>query len=111
MGDTAHPISLDLNLHPLKIDLGLDNINVCLSLAVTEFPRMRVHLPTKYEFGFGLFGLPVINFSVRGETSLITEDNPPRVFQTVQPEPSQPTDAPIGGSEISAEAPFRVSLS
>jgi hypothetical protein len=118
-GDGRNPIALtadikleplDIKLEPVKIDLGLDNINVCLSLAVTEFPRMQVHLPSKYDFGFSLFGLPVVNFSICGESSLITEDNPPRVFRTVQPDP-QPRGAPDAAPGVSTDTPFRVVLS
>jgi len=104
-GDPNHPIAIDLgldNIHikvdplrltldplritldPMKVDLGLDHVNVCLSLAVTEFPRMRVHVPTRYDFGFSLFGIPVMKFTAGGETVVVTQDNPPRLFQQAE---------------------------
>lgn len=79
---TLDPIQLKLD--PVKVDLGLDNVNVCLSLAITQFPKMRVHVPTKYDFGVCLLGIPLVKFSVSGETMLVTQDNPPRLFQKVQ---------------------------
>lgn len=93
---------LKITLDPIKIDLGLDNINVCLSLALTQLPRMQLHFPTKYDFGFSLLGCQILNFSICGESSFVTEDNPPRVFRKVEPEPrtnpgfvAAPAGAPI----------------
>ena len=73
-------VKVDLGLDNIKVDLGLDNINACLSLAVTEVPRVRVHMPTKSEFGFNLFGKPIFSFTFKGDAMVATEDNPPRVF-------------------------------
>jgi hypothetical protein len=100
-GDPARPIAIDIGLDdiqlkidplniklepvrltvdPLKVDLGLDNVNVCLSLALTQLPRMQLHVPTKYNFGFSLLGVPIVDFGICGETSVVTDDNPPRIF-------------------------------
>jgi hypothetical protein len=99
-GDPKNPIAVDLGLDNVKIDLGLDNINVCLSLGLTEIPRIRLHLPTKYEFGFSLFGLKIFNFIFAGETMLVTEDNPPRLFQRpVAPHTSAQRRADVAESE------------
>ena len=105
VGGGENPIAVDLGLDDINVDLGLDNINVCLSLALTEIPSARVHLPAKYEFGFNLFGVSIFNFNFKGDTALITEDNPPRIFH--QPEELAPpmqgsSDLPYsaGGSDI-----------
>jgi hypothetical protein len=88
-GNPAEPVTIAAGLdnikvsltgnngQPLAVDLGLDKI--CVSLAVTEIPRVRVHVPTRYDFGFCLFGIPIFNFTLAGETMLLTQDNPPRV--------------------------------
>jgi hypothetical protein len=78
---TINPVTIDLGLDNIRADLGLDDINVCLSLAMTQIPNVRVHLPTKYKFGFSLFGVRIVDLSFSGETMLVTEDNPPRIFQ------------------------------
>jgi len=101
---------LEIKLDPVKVDLGLDNINVCLSLAFTQFPRMQLHMPKKYNFGFSLFGLPLIGFSVCGESSFITEDNPPRLFQKGRPDAARAEGFPYP-AEVVREAPYRVILS
>lgn len=97
---------LEVKLDPVKVDLGLDNINVCLSLAFTQFPRMQVHMPKKYDWGFSLFGVPVVGFRVCGESSFVTEDNPPRIFQRTESAPGFSRPAP----DFAQEAPYRVVL-
>lgn len=136
-GDPTRPIALDLgldNIHlkldpltiklepirltldPVKVDLGLDNVNVCLSLALTQLPRMQVHLPTRYDFGFTVLGVPIVNFGICGETSLVTEDNPPRIFRKAvpAPRPQPPQTRPRTGAAAAAadiqDAPYRVSV-
>ncbi len=97
---------LELRLDPVKVDLGLDNINVCLSLAFTEFPRMQMHMPKKYDFGLTLLGVQVFNFSICGESSVITQDNPPRIYQKFT------AGRPNGAhADPGWEGPFRVDLS
>jgi hypothetical protein len=120
-GDPAHPVALDLtgdpnkpiavNLsltgrrdEPITVDLGLDNVNVCLSLAVTQLPRARIHVPTKYEFGLCLFGRRIFDFNIAGETMIIMEDNPPRIIHQASARvPNQPPQEP-------GETSFRVTL-
>jgi hypothetical protein len=97
---------LEIKVDPLNIDLGLDNINVCLSLAFTQFPRMQVHMPKKYDWGFSLFGVPVVGFRICGESSFVTEDNPPRIFQKGDPPPGF-----SAMPEFAQEVPYRVVLS
>jgi hypothetical protein len=105
------PLEVDLgldnvrmHLDPLEVDLGLDDINVCLSLALTEIPRVRVHLPTKYDFGFCLFGIRIFSFTFAGETMLVTQDNPPRIFH--QMVPHEPPERPQGLTDVA----YRVTL-
>jgi hypothetical protein len=99
---------LRISLDPIKIDLGLDNINVCLSLALTQLPRMQLHFPTKYDFGFSMFGCQIFGFSICGESSFVTEDNPPRVFRKVEPEYRRDfVGALVPGRK---EPPFKVEL-
>jgi hypothetical protein len=108
---TLNPISLDIQLDPVKVDLGLDDINVCMSLAVTEFPRMKVHMPKKIDFGFGLLGIPLMNFSLRGDSSIITEDNPPRIFKKVHQQQAPERDSFVSSAPRDKdEPPFRVVL-
>lgn len=117
-GDPAKPITVDLGLkdvnvdlnltgnrnQPITVDLGLDNVNVCLSLALTQLPRARIHVPTKYEFGLCLFGFRVFNFNIAGETMVVMEDNPPRIFC----QPSVPGTATLHPTH--GDTAFRVSL-
>jgi hypothetical protein len=103
---------LELKLDPVKVDLGLDNVNVCMSVALTQFPKMRMHMPTKYDFGVTLLGIPLVKFSVAGETMIVTQDNPPRLFQKV---PDEHTDRGAFKTEtesrsIVKEEPFRVGI-
>lgn len=91
-GNPAEPVTLDLGLDdikvslagdpakPVRLDLGLDKI--CVKLALTEIPRVQVHIPTKYDFGFCLFGIPIFNFTLAGETMFVTQENPPRIFHS-----------------------------
>jgi hypothetical protein len=102
---------LRMTLDPLKVDLGLDNVNVCLSLAFTQFPRMQVHMPKKYDFGFSLLGVPIVSYSICGESSYITDDNPPRWFQKAHPESSSSSAAPSAPpSKASPHEPYKVVL-
>jgi hypothetical protein len=52
---------------------------------LTQLPRARIHVPTKYAFGLCLFGVRVFDFNIAGETMIVMEDNPPRIFH--QPAP------------------------
>lgn len=103
---TLTPLSIDLKLEPVKMDLGLDNMNLAMSLAITEMPRMKVNAPVKFDFGFGLLGMQLANFTVCGETGFTTEDNPPHFSQVVCPERKLPEPAIVQ----SKERPFRITL-
>ena len=111
VGGTGTPLVVDLGLDNIKVDLGLDNINACLSLAIKEIPSVRVHLPAKSEFGFSLFGVSVFNFTFKGDTMLITEDNPPRMF--LHPEETAPPSAyhsNFASSEVDSDVAYTVTL-
>ena len=84
------PIQADFGLDNIKADFGLDNINACFSFGVKEFPRMRVHLPTKYEFGLKILGISLFSFFIHGKSMLITEDNPVRIFHKPMKKASSP---------------------
>lgn len=81
-----NPIKVDMGLDNInmesKIDMGLDNIkaDLCLSVGIREFPKMRIHFPVNYEFGLELFGMRVFNFSICGKSMVVTEDNPVKLF-------------------------------
>jgi hypothetical protein len=82
-GNPKEPISVGVSLtgnpkEPIAVDMGLDHI--CMSIALTQIPRVKVHLPTRYDLGLCLFGVPIFSLRFAGETMLVTEDNPPRVF-------------------------------
>jgi hypothetical protein len=75
-----------------RIELG--DINICvkelprieidanttstLDLSIKEIPDVRAHLPAHYNLGISIFGVEVINFSLCGESQLITEKYVPR---------------------------------
>jgi len=73
--------------------------------ALTEIPRVRVHLPTRHDFGFSLFGIRIFNFTINSELMLETQDNPPRIFH--QPVPHEPPRQPPQGPTDFA---FKVAL-
>lgn len=94
---------------PLKLD-------VCVGLAITQIPRIQVHIPTRYDIGFCLFGVPVFNLRVAGETMLLTQDNPPRIC--FKPPPKLPVPLPINiqvnaqaDTQAAAANPISVSVS
>jgi hypothetical protein len=63
-----------------KLDMGLDKVNICLNMGIKEMPKMKVHMPTNYDFGLDFFGIKVMNFSLCGKTMIISEDNPTQMF-------------------------------
>ncbi|MBL3591569.1 MAG: hypothetical protein JMN24_17565 [gamma proteobacterium endosymbiont of Lamellibrachia anaximandri] len=60
-----------------KIELEA-NTTSTVNLAIKEIPEVRVHLPSHYNFGLTLFGVDVANFSLCGESQVITEKYIPR---------------------------------
>jgi len=114
--DDIHVTLVGNPAEPVKFDLGLDKI--CVSLAITEIPRIQVHIPTRYDLGFCLFGVPIFNFRFAGETMLLTQDNPPRIFYKPLPKPVpipitplNPVVNPVGTvAQQLSPADFKVSL-
>ncbi len=49
-----------------------------LNISIKEIPDVRAHLPAHYNLGISLFGVEVINFSLCGESQIITEKYRPR---------------------------------
>lgn len=52
--------------------------NSSLDISIKEIPDVRAHLPAHYNLGISLFGVEVINFSLCGESQIITEKYRPR---------------------------------
>ena len=63
-----------------KLDMGLDKVNICLNMGIKELPKMKFHMPMNYDFGFDFFGMKILNFSVKGKSMLVSEDNPTQMF-------------------------------
>ena len=80
---------IDAGLDNIKLDMGLNNINACLNFGIKEIPSVRVHLPTKYEFGIKVIGLKIFSFFINGKSMLVTEDNPVKVFHKPVKKPSR----------------------
>lgn len=49
-----------------------------LDVSIKEIPDVRAHLPAHYNLGISIFGVEVINFSLCGESQVITEKYVPR---------------------------------
>ena len=86
-------VNVDLGLDNVKVDIGLDDVNACISIAIKEVPPLRVQVPTNYDLGFRLFGIPIFGFSLCGKTMILTEDNPTRFFR-------KPTKVTTTGAKI-----------
>lgn len=54
------------------------NTTSTLDVSIKEIPDVRAHLPAHYNLGITIFGVEVINFSLCGESQLITEKYVPR---------------------------------
>lgn len=52
--------------------------NSSLDISIKEIPDVRAHLPAHYNLGISLFGVEIINFSLCGESQIITEKYRPR---------------------------------
>lgn len=49
-----------------------------VNLAIKEIPDVRAHLPSHYNLGISIFGVEIVNFSLCGESQVITEKYVPR---------------------------------
>ena len=54
------------------------NTTSTLDISIKEIPDVRAHLPAHYNLGISVFGVEVINFSLCGESQVITEKYVPR---------------------------------
>lgn len=54
------------------------NTNSAVNVAITKIPDVRTHLPSHYNLGFSIFGVELFNFSLCGESQVITEEYAPR---------------------------------
>lgn len=54
------------------------NTRSTLDLSIKEIPDVRAHLPAHYNLGISIFGVEVVNFSLCGESQVITEKYVPR---------------------------------
>ena len=52
--------------------------NSTLDVSIKEIPDVRTHLPAHYNLGISLFGVEIVNFSLCGESQIITEKYRPR---------------------------------
>ena len=60
-----------------KIDIDANTSSV-VNVAITKIPDVRTHLPSHYNLGFSVFGVELFNFSLCGESQVITEEYVPR---------------------------------
>ncbi len=49
-----------------------------VNLAIKEIPDVRAHLPSHYNLGISIFGVEIVNFSLCGESQMITEKYVPK---------------------------------
>lgn len=63
------PLESTVTLKPIQLNLG----PIQSTLAITEIPSVRVHLPVNYCVGFSVFGLELAAIKLCGEGMVITE--------------------------------------
>ena len=67
------PIDSNINVTNIpKIVIEADT-NSSLDVAIKEIPDIRAHVPSHYNLGVSIFGIEVLNFSLCGESQMITE--------------------------------------
>lgn len=71
------PSSYQLDITALpKIQIGLDPITINpldLSVAITQIPSVRAHVPAHFAVGFSIFGFQLASIQLCGEAQVITE--------------------------------------
>lgn len=60
------------------------NTTSTVNLAIKEIPDVRAHLPAHYNLGISIFGVEIVNFSLCGESQIITEKYQPRRVERCQ---------------------------
>jgi len=72
------PIDSNVNITNIpKIIIEADTRST-LDVAIKEIPDTRAHVPSHYQLGVSIFGVEVLNFSLCGESQVITEKYIPR---------------------------------
>lgn len=72
------PINSNVNItHIPKVILEADTTST-LDVAIKEIPDTRAHVPSHYSLGVSIFGVEILNFSLCGESQVITEKYVPR---------------------------------
>ena len=75
------PDEFDISIKELpKIQLGLDPVTInplSMSVAITEIPEIRAHLPADFTVGLSLFGFELAAIRLCGEAQAIVEDYEP----------------------------------
>ena len=87
--DTFH---IDVDTLP-KIQLGIDPVTInplTLSLAITEIPQVRGHLPADFHVGLSMLGIELFCIRLCGEAQIITEPYRPNPCESCGPAETKP---------------------
>lgn len=119
------PTNFQVDIKSLpKIQIGLDNITINpltvnpldLSVAITQIPSVRTHVPAAFTVGFSILGLQLANVRLCGEAQVITEPYVPNpcehcggVTIVPTPPPQQPGTT-VPGATIQARKKGKVNL-
>ncbi len=103
------PTDFDIDLSGIPKDFTLDVTNLPrieiaplqVSLAITQIPAIRTHIPSTYTVGLSIFGYELVALRLCGETQVITEPfrpNPCEICGRVHRDPgdvSHPGSVPV----------------
>jgi hypothetical protein len=108
------PSSYQLDITSLpKIQIGLDPITINpmdLSVAITQIPSIRAHIPAHFAVGFSIFGFQLASIQLCGEAQVITEPYVPNPCEPcgaavfIAP-PSPPPNRPVTGGTVGEPTP------
>ncbi len=73
-GDFNTNVSIK-ELTKIHVDAKTDS---SVNVAITKIPDVRTHLPAHYNLGISVLGVELFNFSLCGESQIITEEFIPR---------------------------------
>ena len=118
------PTNFQVDIKSLpKIQIGLDNITINpltvnpldVSVAITQIPSVRTHVPAAFTIGFSILGLQLASVRLCGEAQVITEPYVPNPCERCgeaapvpTPLPQQP-GATVAGATIQARKKGKVS--
>ncbi len=100
---TDYDFDVDLSGIPSDFTLDIKHIPtitiapLTVSLAITEIPSIRTHIPSTYTVGLSVLGYELLALRLCGETQLITEPfrpNPCEICGRVHRDPGQPSHGP-----------------